>query len=703
MAQGKTGYVDFTKTNYSFPWVLRINWSETYDVSANTSNVTITSVQMQGNWSGRTYNGDMLIKINGSTAITLNLNSLNNGVYNAGQDRFNTIVNDPGAQNPTTITGSVNNIAHNSDGTLNAVFSIEKLNLDYPTLYSAYGSATFNAGSVSTPLTTIPRASTFSTNGSTIGSAMSFTITRASSSFTHTLQYRYGTSGSFTNIATGVSTSYSWTIPASLGSSIPTAMSGTWQFKCITYNGSTNIGEATKSVTLYIPSDSAPTCTTGWAVASLDNTGTSAAGKSTYYVGISKVKATFDTSKITPRYGATANVKNVSATYNGTTITSTGYLGTIQATSISVTMTASDSRGKTTTATATLTAVQYFTPYLSDLTVFRCTQGGTASDDGAYCSVKAKAHYVTTGTTLSMTAAIKPSSGSFGTATSISDNTASVIGGSLVPTTSYVVRFTISDGVGGTATTDVTLPTAFATFNLKEGGHGAAFGKYAEMDNALDIGDWNAVGRVYGLGRARDAIPENGDFNSYVEPGVYAVEQDVIMDTLYNKPNTGIAGLLIVSNGTGRQYDPTQTAYTYYLTQKYIEYQGREWTRRAHRANNSSTWTWYAWRDDSAAYPREEYVSITGKSTSMRIYKMGRIVVFDSPEDITSLTGGAVTQIGTLPSSEWYPARTYRFPISNSNAMMFVQFDTDGKIYAYSTSTISQASNFSFNGCYITT
>lgn len=691
MAQGKTGYVDFTKTNYSFPWVLRINWNETYDVSANTSNVTITSVQMQGNWSGRTYNGDMLIKINGSTAITLNLNSLNNGVYNAGQDRFNTIVNDPGVQNPTTITGSVNNIAHNSDGSLDAVFSIEKLNLDYPTLYSAYGSATFNAGSVSTPLTTIPRASTFSTNGSTIGSAMSFTITRASSAFTHTLQYRYGTSGSFTNIATGVSTSYSWTIPTSLGSSIPTAMSGTWQFKCITYNGSTNIGEATKSVTLYIPSDSAPTCTTGWAVASLDNTGTSAEGKSTYYVGISKVKATFDTSKITPRYGATANVKNVSATYNGTTITSTGYLGTIQATSISVTMTASDSRGKTTTATATLTAVQYFTPYLSDITVSRVTV-----NDVERCSVKAKAHYVTTGTTLSMTAAIKPSSGSFGTATSISDNTASVIGGSLVPTTSYVVRFTISDGVGGTATTDVTLPTAFATFNLKEGGHGAAFGKYAEMDNALDIGDWNAVGRVLGLGKARDEIPSNGNMNNYTEPGVYAVTSDGIMSSLSNKPSTGLAGVLIVYNGTG-------TTDIYYITQKYIEYQGREWSRRAYRTSLSGAWTWYAWRDDSAAYPREDYVSITGKSTSMRIYKMGRIVVFDSPEDITSLTGGAVTQIGTLPSSEWYPARTYRFPISNSNAMMFVQFDTDGKIYAYSTSTISQASNFSFNGCYITT
>lgn len=699
MAQGKTGYVDFKKTNYGFEWTLRLNWSETYDVASNTSNVTITSVQMQGNWSGRTYNGDMLIKINGTTAITLNLNSLNNGVYNAGQDRFNTIVNDPGAASPTVITGSVNNIAHNADGTGTATFSIEKLNLDYPTLYSPYGSSTFNAGSVSAQLTTIPRKSSFSTSGNTIGGAMSFTVTRASSAFTHTLQYRYGTSGSFTNIATGVGTSYSWTIPVSFGDSIPTAASGTWQFKCITYSGTQNIGETINTVTLYIPSSAKPTANDGWVTVSLDNTGTAAAGKSAYYTGISKVKVEFDTSKVTVNYGATANVKNVSASYNGTTITSDGYLGIIQATSISVSVSVTDSRGLTTSDTKTLTAVQYIAPSLSGVSVFRCDANGDPKNDGTYISIFANVSGQTAGGNALTLKWQYKSTGSFSTAATINASAANVRPQSgeqysFAQNTSYTVRLTVSD-MANSASVDVIVPTAAVAFNLKDGGTAAAFGRYAQTDKTLDIGDWSAIGRVMGLGQARAQLATVGDYNSYVEPGVYGIASDYIAGTLSNKPPTNLAGVLIVYNGTG-------AADEYYITQKYIEYQGREWSRRAYRTSLNGAWTWYAWRDDSAAYPREEYVSITGKTTSMRLYKIGRLVVFDSPEDISSLAGGSVIQIGTLPSSEWYPARTYRFPIANSNNMYFVQFDTDGKISAYSNITLSQASNFAFSGCYIT-
>lgn len=596
MAQGKTGYVDFKKTNYGFEWTLRLNWSETYDVASNTSNVTITSVQMQGNWSGRTYNGDMLIKINGTTAITLNLNSLNNGVYNAGQDRFNTIVNDPGAASPTVITGSVNNIAHNADGTGTATFSIEKLNLDYPTLYSPYGSSTFNAGSVSAQLTTIPRKSSFSTSGNTIGGAMSFTVTRASSAFTHTLQYRFGTSGSFTNIATGVGTSYSWTIPASFGNSIPTATSGTWQFKCITYNGSTSVGETVNSVTLYIPSDAGPTCADGWAVASLDNTGTSAAGKSTYYTGISKVKVTFDTSKITPRYGATASVKNVSATYNGTTITSTGYLGTIQATSITVTMNATDSRGKTTTATATLTAVQYIAPSLSGVSVFRCDANGDPKNDGTYISIFANVSGQTAGGNALTLKWQYKSTGSYTTAEPINAGAVNKKSG-FAQNTSYTVRLTVSD-MANSASVDVIVPTAAVAFNLKDGGTAAAFGRYAQIDKTLDIGDWSAIGRVMGLGKARAQIPNNADMNSYVEPGVYAVADQYVYTTLSNRPTTsGYGGNLVVKDVRAQGKNPVTDTWVY-LRQEYTDLYGDSWHREGNSGGTANVYTFNAWVAD---------------------------------------------------------------------------------------------------------
>ena len=55
-------------------------------------------------------------------------------------------------------------------------------------------------------------------------------------------------------------------------------------------------------------------------------------------------------------------------------------------------------------------------------------------------------------------------------------------------TQSYDIRFSARDQVGGTAEYIATISTCEAAFNLKEGGHGAAFGKYAEHDNMLDIG-----------------------------------------------------------------------------------------------------------------------------------------------------------------------------------------------------------------------
>lgn len=83
-------------------------------------------------------------------------------------------------------------------------------------------------------LTTIPRASTPSVSGTTIGSTMTITTNRASSSFTHTLTYSIGSySGT---IATGVGASTTWTIPATLANAIPNNTSGTLSISCTTYS-----------------------------------------------------------------------------------------------------------------------------------------------------------------------------------------------------------------------------------------------------------------------------------------------------------------------------------------------------------------------------------------------------------------------------------------------------------------------------------
>ena len=138
-------------------------------------------------------------------------------------------------------------IYHNSDGTksinVSASFSSTSSNL--------------SGGSVSgaVQLPTIPRASSISATSVDIGSNTTITINRASSSFTHTITYSFGSlSGT---IATKTSnTSISWQVPTSFYAQIPNAKSGTCTLTCITYSGDTQIG--TSSTTFTITANETP-------------------------------------------------------------------------------------------------------------------------------------------------------------------------------------------------------------------------------------------------------------------------------------------------------------------------------------------------------------------------------------------------------------------------------------------------------------
>lgn len=90
---------------------------------------------------------------------------------------------------------------------------------------------------------TIPRATTptLSASSVNVGSSVTINTPRASSAFTHKLYYKIG-SGSWVSIATGVGTSYSWTVPKSIASSFPNNSSGVIVVAADTYNGSTKIG-----------------------------------------------------------------------------------------------------------------------------------------------------------------------------------------------------------------------------------------------------------------------------------------------------------------------------------------------------------------------------------------------------------------------------------------------------------------------------
>ena len=145
--------------------------------------------------------------------------------------------------NGTVIASGSLKISHNADGTKSFKLSCEAGVYSYAVNVSASGTHTLN---------TIPRASSVSATSVNMGSATTISISRASSSFTHTLSYTFG-SAKGTIITKTASTSVSWTPALTLANQIPSTTSGTCTITCDTYNGSTKIGTKTCTLTLTVP------------------------------------------------------------------------------------------------------------------------------------------------------------------------------------------------------------------------------------------------------------------------------------------------------------------------------------------------------------------------------------------------------------------------------------------------------------------
>ena len=243
-----------------------------------------------------------------------------------------------------TFASAVLKIAHTPDGSKS--FTISGFS------GWIYDSGTTYASSQTFTLPTIPRASSVSCSTANIGSNATITINRASTSFTHTLTYSFGSlSGT---IATKTSsTNISWTIPTTFYGQIPNSKSGTGTITCDTYSGSTLIGSKSTSFTATV-SESASKPTLSPTVSDSNSTTTALTGNSSKFI----------------KYYSNASVATGAQARNSATLTSqkitcgakslTSASGTINAVeSGSFTFSATDSRGYTTTQTVNKTLIEY--------------------------------------------------------------------------------------------------------------------------------------------------------------------------------------------------------------------------------------------------------------------------------------------------------------------------------------------------------
>lgn len=243
-----------------------------------------------------------------------------------------------------TFASAVLKIAHTPDGSKS--FTISGFS------GWIYASGNTYASAQTFTLPTIPRASSVSCSSANIGSNATITINRASTSFTHTLTYSFGSlSGT---IATKTSsTNISWTIPTTFYGQIPNSKSGTGTITCDTYNGSTLIGSKSTSFTATV-SESASKPTLSPTVSDSNSATTALTGDSSKFIKYYSNASVATGAKA--RNSAT--LKSQKITCGAKSITSAS--GTINAVeSGSFTFSATDSRGYTTTQTVNKTLIEY--------------------------------------------------------------------------------------------------------------------------------------------------------------------------------------------------------------------------------------------------------------------------------------------------------------------------------------------------------
>ena len=243
-------------------------------------------------------------------------------------------------------------VPHNSDGTKTVPLSL-KVDINS----AGYGSAEYRWDY---QLTTIPRASPISASSGVLGSAMTLTIDRKSSSFTHTVRYNW--QGATGTVGTGIGTSTSYTPPLTFASNIPNSTSGTITFYCDTYNGSTLVGTSQTTVTLTVPNSVIPTI----GGLTLEETTTAMNGISTsteFAQILSRVKATV--TGASGVYGSTIKSYSITVVDQNLTLTENGGVfdyfknnGTFI-----VRATVTDSRGRTSSnKDVTINVREYFSP-----------------------------------------------------------------------------------------------------------------------------------------------------------------------------------------------------------------------------------------------------------------------------------------------------------------------------------------------------
>lgn len=315
--------------------------------------------------------------------------------------------------------------------------------------------------------------------------AVTVNISRASSSFTHTVVFKFG---SYSKTTTGVGTSTSYAIPTSWINAIPNATSGTATVTVTTYSGSTKIGTAvSKSFKVTVPASVVPTI-------SAVTIAEAVAGLAAQFGGYVQSKSKLSVS-ITAAGAHSSTIKSYKTTIQSTPYTARSFTSGVLKTSgtSTITISVTDSRGRTASTTRSLTVIAYAAPKISSFQAFRCLADGTENYEGTYISAAINYSISPVGNknTAAYTLEYKPASGeewvilTSGAVYAMKDNLVSA-SGIFGQDNSFDLRLSITDFFV-TVRSTTQIPTAFTLIDYNASGRGISFGKVSELEEGMEI------------------------------------------------------------------------------------------------------------------------------------------------------------------------------------------------------------------------
>ena len=322
-----------------------------------------------------------------------------------------------------------------------------------------------------------------------MGTQVTLYTNRQSSAATHTLRYSFFSVNQ--TIATGVTDSCAWTPPISLAAQIPNAASGWGTLLCDTYVNGKLVSTKSCTFTLRVPASVAPTIS-GVSIAE------ATAGIAAQFGAYVRTRSTLAVS-IAASGAQGSTVSSCRTTLDGVTYTGASFTSNTLNTagSLTLTVTVTDSRGRTASTTRTIAVLDYSPPSLTKFTAERCNSAGTAAQmDGTRVRVSVGGSVSPVGTknAISCTVYYKTSSASAWTqAAAISPSSYSVnTTNLLLPQTfnalsSYDLKVRLQDSFYYIEQT-VSIGTKQVMMDFYKDGSGVAFGKVAETPGAVEFG-----------------------------------------------------------------------------------------------------------------------------------------------------------------------------------------------------------------------